>query len=69
MTDRLNQVLGLIDQMQAVDTEGIEPMSHAQDAAGVQQRLREDKVTEPDQRERYQAVAPRSRRGCIWCRK
>jgi len=59
VTDRLNQVLGLIDQLQAVDTRGIEPMSHALDAQlAVQQRLRPDAVTEPDRRAEYQAVAP-----------
>jgi aspartyl-tRNA(Asn)/glutamyl-tRNA(Gln) amidotransferase subunit C len=59
VTDRLNQVLGLIDQLQALDTRGIEPMSHALDAQlAVQQRLRPDAVTEPDRRADYQAVAP-----------
>lgn len=53
--ERLNRVLGLIDQLQAVDTEGIEPMSHALD---VVQPLRPDAVTETDQRARFQAVAP-----------
>jgi aspartyl-tRNA(Asn)/glutamyl-tRNA(Gln) amidotransferase subunit C len=59
VTDRLNQVLGLIDQLQAVDTRGIEPMSHALDAQlAVQQRLRPDAVTESDRRAEYQAAAP-----------
>lgn len=59
VTDRLNQVLGLIDQLQAVDTRGIEPMAHALDAElGVRQRLRPDAVTEPDRRADFQAVAP-----------
>ena len=56
---RLNRVLGLIDELQAVDTAGIEPMSHPLDAllpGG--QPLREDKVTEPDRRAAYQAGAP-----------
>jgi len=53
--DRLNRVLGLIDQLQAVDTEGIEPMSHALD---VVQPLRPDVVTETDQRAGLQAGAP-----------
>ena len=55
VTERLNRVLGLIDELQAVDTRGIEPMSHALD---VVQRLRPDEVTEPDRREANQAVAP-----------
>jgi len=53
--DRLNQVLGLIDQLQAVDTTGIEPMSHALD---VVQPLRGDLVSESDQRAVFQAGAP-----------
>jgi aspartyl-tRNA(Asn)/glutamyl-tRNA(Gln) amidotransferase subunit C len=53
--ERLNRVLGLIDQMRSVDTSGIEPMSHALD---VVQRLRPDEVSESDRRDAYQAVAP-----------
>jgi aspartyl-tRNA(Asn)/glutamyl-tRNA(Gln) amidotransferase subunit C len=46
--------------MQAVDTTGIEPMSHAQD---VVLRLRDDVVTEPDQHELFQSVAPQVETG------
>ena len=46
--------------MQAVDTQGIEPMSHAQD---VSQRLREDTVTEVNQRELFQSIAPQVEAG------
>jgi aspartyl-tRNA(Asn)/glutamyl-tRNA(Gln) amidotransferase subunit C len=52
---RLNRVLSLVEQMRAVDTAGIEPMSHALDLV---QRLRPDEVTEGDRRQDYQAVAP-----------
>jgi aspartyl-tRNA(Asn)/glutamyl-tRNA(Gln) amidotransferase subunit C len=52
---QLNDVFGLIAEMQAVDTRGVAPMSHALD---VVQRLREDAVTEPDQRAVFQSVAP-----------
>ena len=52
---KLTGILGLIEQMQAVDTKGIVPMSHSQD---VTQRLRADVVTETNQRELYQAIAP-----------
>jgi aspartyl-tRNA(Asn)/glutamyl-tRNA(Gln) amidotransferase subunit C len=52
---QLNSIFGLIEQMQAVDTRGVEPMSHALDVA---QRLREDRVSESDQREKFQAIAP-----------
>jgi aspartyl-tRNA(Asn)/glutamyl-tRNA(Gln) amidotransferase subunit C len=53
--ERLNRVLGLIDEMRGVDTAGIEPMAHAQDLV---QPLRVDSVTETDEHKRYQAVAP-----------
>lgn len=52
---KLSGILGLIEQMQAVDTSGIEPMSHSQD---VTQRLRDDAVTETNQRELFQSIAP-----------
>ena len=64
VTDRLNQVLGLIDQLQAVDTRGIEPMAHPLDAQqAVQQRLRPDAATDPDLRTEFQAVAPKVDQG------
>ena len=52
---QLSEIFTLIAEMQAVDTSGIEPMSHAQDLS---QRLRSDVVTETNQREAFQAVAP-----------
>ena len=51
----LNGIFQLIEQMQAVDTTGVEPMAHAQDLS---QRLRPDIVTETNRREAFQAVAP-----------
>lgn len=51
----LNGIFGLIEEMQAVDTAGVEPMAHAQD---VSQRLRDDLVSEANRREAFQAVAP-----------
>ena len=56
----LNGIFQLIEQMQAVDTAGVEPMAHAQD---VSQRLREDAVTEVDRRAAFQAVAPQTEAG------
>ena len=55
MQQQLNGILSMIEQMRAVDTAGVEPMSHPQD---VTQRLREDRVTERDEREAFQAIAP-----------
>lgn len=52
---QLSGILGLIEEMQAVNTDGIEPMSHSQD---VVQRLREDVVTESNQRALFQSIAP-----------
>ena len=52
---KLLAIFGLIDELNAVDTTGITPMAHAQDAA---LSLREDTVTEADQHELFQAVAP-----------
>jgi aspartyl-tRNA(Asn)/glutamyl-tRNA(Gln) amidotransferase subunit C len=52
---QLQSIFGLIEQMQAVDTAGVEPMSHAQD---VVQRLRPDQITEADQRQLFQSIAP-----------
>ena len=64
VAERLNRVLGLIDQLQSVDTRGIEPMSHALDAQlSVQQRLRPDEVTEADLHEAYQRGAPAVEQG------
>ena len=57
---KLTGILGLIEQMQAVDTKGIVPMSHSQD---VTQRLREDVVTETNQREPFQSIAPAVKEG------
>ena len=57
---QLSGIFDLIAEMQAVDTAGIEPMSHAQD---VTQRLREDAVTEENQRELFQSVAPQVEAG------
>lgn len=51
----LNNILDLVAQMQAVNTDNVEPMAHPMDAV---QRLRADEVTETNQREALQAVAP-----------
>jgi aspartyl-tRNA(Asn)/glutamyl-tRNA(Gln) amidotransferase subunit C len=57
---QLSDIFGMIEQMQAVNTSAIAPMSHAQD---VTQRLRDDVVTEPDQRSLFQAIAPQVEAG------
>jgi aspartyl-tRNA(Asn)/glutamyl-tRNA(Gln) amidotransferase subunit C len=57
---QLNSIFGLIEEMQAVSTAGIEPMSHAQDLVV---RLREDVVSEADQHELFQSFAPQVEAG------
>ena len=57
---KLNGIFGLIEQMQAVDTRGVEPMSHPQDLA---QRLRSDLATEPNCRDAFQRIAPQTEAG------
>ncbi len=57
---KLDGIFALIEQMQAVDTAGIAPMSHPQELAT---RLRADAVTESDRRAAFQAVAPQTENG------
>lgn len=59
-TDSLNSILGLIDDLQAVNTQGIEPLAHAFE---VTQPLREDVVTERNRRDDYQKIAPATEAG------
>jgi aspartyl-tRNA(Asn)/glutamyl-tRNA(Gln) amidotransferase subunit C len=51
----LSNIINLVEQMSSVNTDGVLPMSHPLDAV---QRLREDVVTETNQRELFQAIAP-----------
>lgn len=60
LADRINDILAMVDQMDAVDTSNIEPMSHPLDAS---QRLRADVVTESNQRDQFQAIAPQAEGG------
>lgn len=53
--DQLNDIFRMIERMRAVDTEGVEPMSHP---LGGAQRLRADEVTDIPDRERNLANAP-----------
>jgi aspartyl-tRNA(Asn)/glutamyl-tRNA(Gln) amidotransferase subunit C len=57
---QLSGIFALVEEMQAVDTTGVEPMAHAQE---VTQRLRQDAVTEADLRAQFQAVAPQTENG------
>ncbi len=57
---QLDDILGLIEQLQAVDTHGVEPMAHVLDLG---QRLRPDIVTESNRREDFLAIAPQTEAG------
>ena len=59
-TEGLTQVLTMIDQMQAADTDNIEPLAHPLE---MEQRLRADAVTEENQREAFQSIAPSTENG------
>ena len=50
----LTNILELVDQLSAVNTDGVSPMAHPLDAV---QRLRADEITETNQREHFQQVA------------
>jgi aspartyl-tRNA(Asn)/glutamyl-tRNA(Gln) amidotransferase subunit C len=52
---KLEAIFALINELQAVDTTGVVPMAHAQEAT---LPLREDRVTEADLHALYQRVAP-----------
>jgi aspartyl-tRNA(Asn)/glutamyl-tRNA(Gln) amidotransferase subunit C len=57
---QLQAIFALIEELQSADTRGVEPMSHGQD---VTLRLREDQVTERDQHELFQSIAPQVEAG------
>jgi len=60
VTRRIGTILGMIGQMDAVDTSAVSPMAHPLDTV---QRLRPDEVTEADARGRFLAIAPQAEDG------
>ncbi len=60
VASRITDILALIDQMQSIDTDGVEPLAHPLD---VTQPLREDKVTEENRRDELQTLAPATEDG------
>jgi aspartyl-tRNA(Asn)/glutamyl-tRNA(Gln) amidotransferase subunit C len=57
--DQLNGFFRLVEQMEAVNTDGVEPLAHPAAVLGpVALRLREDIATEPNQRDASQVSAP-----------
>jgi aspartyl-tRNA(Asn)/glutamyl-tRNA(Gln) amidotransferase subunit C len=64
MLSQINGFFDIVEQMRAVDTAGVEPLTHPVAAVqDVQLRLRDDAVSEPDQREANQRSAPAVERG------
>ncbi len=59
---RLNEILGLVDQLQQADVDGIEPMAHPLD---LDQPLRPDEVTASDNRDKILRLAPAEEDGCF----
>lgn len=58
--ESLSSILDFVEQMNDVDTTGVQPMAHPMDAV---QRLRPDVVTEADQRDKFQSIAPQTEAG------
>ena len=56
----LSRILELVEQMNRVDSSDVEPLSNPLDAT---QRLRSDEVTEIDQHDKFQRIAPDVERG------
>ena len=56
----LSNILDLVDQMNQVNTDDVQPMAHPMDA---QQRLRPDEVSEENQRDKFQSIAPNVEHG------
>ncbi|MGK0442401.1 MAG: aspartyl-tRNA(Asn)/glutamyl-tRNA(Gln) amidotransferase subunit C [Pseudohongiellaceae bacterium] len=60
VASRINDILAMVDTMQAVDTTDVEPMQNPLDAI---QRLRADEVTEQNQRDLLLQNAPATEEG------
>ncbi len=59
-TQTLSRILSLVEQMNAADTNDVEPMAHPQDT---RLRFRDDAATAPDRRDALQAIAPKTEAG------
>ena len=58
--EQLSGILAFVARMNEVDTQGVEPLAHPLDLSA---RLRPDQVTESDQRDLFQSIAPEVERG------
>jgi len=64
MLGQLNQFFNIVEKMRAVDTTGVEPLAHPVATIGdIALRLRDDVVSEPNNREANQASAPEVQNG------
>lgn len=62
--EQLQKVFNLVEQMQSVNTDGIEPLAHPiEQIMTIAQPLRDDVVTELDQRDAYMKNAPAEHEG------
>ena len=59
-TRNLSDILAFVEQLNSVDTTGVEPLAHPLEAT---QRLRADAVRETDERENFQDIAPQTGSG------
>ena len=62
LSERLNEILDMVDRLQQADVDGIEPLAHPLE---VSQPLREDRIDEPDMRDKVLPLAPASEAGCF----
>lgn len=60
LAEQLSSILDLVDQMNAIDTKDVAPVAHPLDLIA---RTRQDEVSETDQREKFQAIAPATENG------
>lgn len=54
-TRDLNNILNMVEQMSEIDTSGIKPLAHPLEISA---RLRDDCISETNQREKFQSIAP-----------
>ena len=60
-SDELSNILGMVERMKSVDTDGISPIAHPLELSA---RLRTDEVSEENQRDHFQKDAPLTDEGC-----
>ncbi|MFK7886590.1 MAG: Asp-tRNA(Asn)/Glu-tRNA(Gln) amidotransferase subunit GatC [Gammaproteobacteria bacterium] len=61
VTDNLSRILDFVEQLQAIDTDGVAPMAHP--LGDVPLKLRDDSADPAIDRDRWQAQAPDTAEG------